>query len=583
MNITYQPVITAKQGPYRGAALVGTHSVVIGWTLDDPKLRKGLLGFAIRRTELDPENDEVMALNWLGGYKRFKETDDGRGHDVRSLNAPFQRFRWNEYTLDPARAYRYEVFPMRGKPAELTRDEAPLVFEFRPSPEEQDGLGVFVNRGVTAAMAYLSRFKEKHPSEVGPAAYNWLSRGLKESLLGFVAAAKRGQHLHVAIYEFFDHEVAKAFQDAVRRGVKVKIVHDAKPGKHSTEKNQEVIRHFGLNSIAIPRTRVNISHNKVVVHLVGGKPRQVWTGSANFSENAFNFQTNTALIVRDPKVAQHFEDYFQALTSNPSKADSKRFNRALMDRVNVIQGRFAERTFFSPIKAKEILECSVDLIESAKSAIFISAPFGVDKSMIEALHANSDDIIEYGLVNATAKKKIETLQRNNTRFFPPSRLRTHMGRKWDSKAFGAHKIHAKTIVVDPWSDNPKVFIGSANFSNASCSDNDENAMLITGDKRLSSILATEFMRMYDHYKSRFYIDRNDKKNKAIRKENQERKKKGLKEKPLMVIPIHLKSDQEWSRTAFDPASRSHKHRDRIVFSGTRPERQGRSGAGRRRR
>jgi phosphatidylserine/phosphatidylglycerophosphate/cardiolipin synthase-like enzyme len=159
------------------------------------------------------------------------------------------------------------------------------------------------------------------------------------------------------------------------------------------------------------------------------------------------------------------------------------------------------------------------------------------------------------------------LQRRNTRFFSPNRLKTYMGRKWDAKAFGAHKIHAKSIVVDPWGENPEVLIGSANFSKASCSDNDENAMLITGNKRLSSVIATEFMRMYDHYKSRFYIDRLDDSNKAIKKKNKQRKAQGRDPIPLKSMDIHLKSDKSWSRTAFDPGSSSHKFRDRIVFAG----------------
>ncbi|MDX2500081.1 MAG: phospholipase D-like domain-containing protein, partial [Deltaproteobacteria bacterium] len=432
MTITYQPVVHAASGHYRGAALVGTHSAIIGWTFDDPALRNNLLGFAIRRTDLDPETGEVMRLDWLGGFKRFADADDGRADDVRSLEAPFQRFRWNDYTLKPTRAYRYEVFPMRGSPAALTRDEAPLLLELRPSREDPGDLGVFVNRGVTAAMAYLARFRNQHPSEVGPAAYRWLSRGLKESLLGFIAAAEPGDALHVAIYEFFDHEIAQALKDAVNRQVDVRIVHDAKPGKHSTEKNEEVIHHFGLEDFRIKRTTVNISHNKIVIRLVNGAAQEVWTGSANFSENAFNYQTNVALIVRDPDAVQHFEDYFQALTHNPSKADSKLTNREIMDQANVVAERFADKTFFSPIKKKDILETSVELIRSARSAVLISAPFGVDKTMIQALHANSDDLIEYGLVNATAKKKIKQLQRHNTRFFSPNRLKTYLGRSWDA-------------------------------------------------------------------------------------------------------------------------------------------------------
>lgn len=567
MSTIYKPVVRAKSGPYSGAALVGTYSAIIGWTFDDPALRKGLLGFAIRRTDLDPETGEVMRLDWLGGFKRFKETDDGKFDDIRSLEGPFQRFRWNDYTLNADRAYRYDVFPMRGKLGELTRDEKPLTFNVRPSAEDPGDLGIFVNRGVTAAMAYLDRFRNQPPKDVGPAAFGWLSRGLKESLLNFIAATKSGQALHVAIYEFHDDEIAKAFKDAHNRGVEVKIVHDARPGKHSTHKTEKVIKRFKLKSITIPRTTVNISHNKVVIRLAKGKPKEVWTGSANFSENAFHFQTNTALIVRDLDTVQHFEEYFQALTTNPSKAASKLTNRNIMDRADAIAPRFAERTFFSPVSQNDILDCSVDLISSAKSCVMISAPFGVDKSMIAALHANSQDIIEYGLVNATAKKKIEKLRRRNTRFFPPNRLETFMGNAWDAKAFGAHKIHAKTIVVDPWGNNPKVLIGSANFSKASCRDNDENAMLITGDKRLAAVIATEFMRMYDHYKSRFFIDRINDQNADIEKDNRDRIKKGLAPKRLIKIPVHLTSDESWSKTAFSPTSVSHKFRDRVVFSG----------------
>lgn len=544
MNTSYQPVVRVKRGQYRGAALVGTHSAIIAWTLDAKAPPKNLLGFAIRRTELDPDTNEVTGLAWLRGGKRFADTDTG-AEDVSSLEAPFQRFRWSDYTLSSTSAYRFEVFPMRGTPRELERDEPPLTYDLRPSSEDNGDLGVFVNRGVTAAMAYLRRFRNRRPDEIGPPAYAWLSRGLKESLLALIRRARRGQSLHVAIYEFFDHEIAGALRDALYREVDVRIVHDAKPGKRSTAENLEVVKHFHLQAVATGRTTVNISHNKIVIRLgANGKAIETWTGSANFTENAFHFQTNTALIIRDPHLMRHFELYFQALTGNPSKADSKKLNRAIIDSANSPEERFAKRTFFSPLRTSDILEASVEMIRSARSAILVSAPFGLPESMVEALGKNPTDVVEYGLVNSTAKKKIEKLRTKNTRFFTPTRLASYMGRAWDAKAFGAHKIHAKSLVVDPWSKNPKILIGSANFSKPSCRDNDENALLIEGDSRLTSIIASEFMRMYDHYKARFYIQQMG-----------------------ASVGQFLTPDSSWSRTAFNPRSTSHKFRDRIVFSG----------------
>lgn len=568
MSHTYQPIVRAQSGPYHGTALVGTYSVIVAWSFDNANLRQGLHGFGIKRSVIDPETDEVLSMNWLRGYKRFKETDTGIQEDVSSLHAPFQRFRWNDYSLKPHLAYKFEVFPLRGSPKNLTREEAPLVFSIKPSQEYQDDLGIYVNRGVTSSMAYLSRFKNQAPKDIGPLAYQWLSRGLKESLLTFISEAKNGDKLHCMIYEFHDDEVAQAFKDAIARGVDVQIVHDAKAGKHSTHKTEHVIHAFGLEPNTHPRNTVNISHNKIVVLIRNGKPLKVWTGSANFSENAFNFQTNAALVLNNKEVAKNYEDFFQILKGNPTKKDTKISNRSLMDLQNIVVGRYAEKTFFSPISQKDILISAVELIKSAKSMVLISAPFGLDKSMIEALGNNKDSILEYGVVNTTAKRKIEGLRDKNTRFYPPNRLKTYMGRSWDAKAFGAHKIHAKTIVIDPYGDNPKVFFGSANFSKASCVDNDENALLISGDKRLAAIMTTEFMRMYDHYKARYFIRRNEEENKKIKEKNKKRALEGKPPKPLKVIPLHLSSDFSWSRTSFVPSRFSHKLQDRLAFSGS---------------
>ena len=567
MSITYKPLVRAESGAYYGTALVGTYSVIIGWSFDDESLRDGLHGFGIKRTTIHPDTGEIMSVQWLGGFKRFEVTDTGKVEDVSSLEAPFQRFRWNDYALKPDLVYSYEVYPLRGKPDKLTRDEAPLIFKFRPSQEVEDELGIYVNRGVTSSMAYLSRFKNKAPKEVGKNAYQWLSRGLKESLLDFIAEAKKGDTLHCIIYEFHDNEIAQAFLAAERKGVTVAIIHDAKAGKHSTEKTEKVIHDNHTEHLMIARDTVNISHNKVVILLRNNKPKKVWTATANFSENAFNFQTNAALTINNSDVAANYEHFFQVLKPNPTKKATKVSNRSHMDAINVIQDRYATKTFFSPISKKDILLESCDLIKNAKSMVLISAPFGLDKSMIEALKSNDNDIIEYGIVNSTARKRIKGLNHQNTRFFTPSSLKTYMGRTWDAKAFGAHKIHTKAIIIDPYGEHPKVFFGSANFSKASCSDNDENAMLITGNKRLAAIMTVEFMRMYDHYKSRYYINRTADDNKEIKAKNKKRALEGKKPLKLKKIPVFLSDDFSWSKTAYVPSPFSHKLQDRIAFSG----------------
>lgn len=204
-------------------------------------------------------------------------------------------------------------------------------------------------------------------------------------------------------------------------------------------------------------------------------------------------------------------------------------------------------TFLSPVSKLHIVEAACDLVRSAKSAVLISSPFGLHANTVAALGANGKEIIEYGLANSAAKKRVASLNKKNTRFFTPSRLETFMGKDWDAKMFGAHKIHSKSIVVDPWSKSPKVLFGSANFSKPSCNDNDENSFLLEGHSRLAAVIGTEFLRMWDHYKSRYFI------NSVF---------KGTVGKQLF-----LTEDGSWMKTAFNSRSPSHKFRDRQVFSG----------------
>ncbi len=60
-------------------------------------------------------------------------------------------------------------------------------------------------------------------------------------------------------------------------------------------------------------------------------------------------------------------------------------------------------------------------------------------------------------------------------------------------------VHTKILMINPLSDDPLVFTGSANFSDDSLRNNDENMMLIRGDTRVADIYMTEFDRILRHF------------------------------------------------------------------------------------
>jgi phosphatidylserine/phosphatidylglycerophosphate/cardiolipin synthase-like enzyme len=58
------------------------------------------------------------------------------------------------------------------------------------------------------------------------------------------------------------------------------------------------------------------------------------------------------------------------------------------------------------------------------------------------------------------------------------------------------------MLIDPLGDDPIVITGSANFSEASTTSNDENMLVIRGDTRIADIYLGEFMRVYSHFRFR---------------------------------------------------------------------------------
>jgi phosphatidylserine/phosphatidylglycerophosphate/cardiolipin synthase-like enzyme len=53
--------------------------------------------------------------------------------------------------------------------------------------------------------------------------------------------------------------------------------------------------------------------------------------------------------------------------------------------------------------------------------------------------------------------------------------------------------------MDPLGDDPIVVTGSANFSEASTNDNDENMLLVRGNLRVADLYFTEFNCLFNHY------------------------------------------------------------------------------------
>jgi phosphatidylserine/phosphatidylglycerophosphate/cardiolipin synthase-like enzyme len=63
-------------------------------------------------------------------------------------------------------------------------------------------------------------------------------------------------------------------------------------------------------------------------------------------------------------------------------------------------------------------------------------------------------------------------------------------------------IHHKFLVIDADTNAPTIYTGSANMSNNSLHNNDENLIEITKAPSLAGAYYAEFIRLYEHYRAR---------------------------------------------------------------------------------
>src|SRR5262249_36022726 len=66
-------------------------------------------------------------------------------------------------------------------------------------------------------------------------------------------------------------------------------------------------------------------------------------------------------------------------------------------------------------------------------------------------------------------------------------------------------VHSKVIVVDPFSDDCAVITGSHNFSVSASEKNDENLVIVSGNKKLAQAYALHINGVYDHYSWRAFL------------------------------------------------------------------------------
>jgi phosphatidylserine/phosphatidylglycerophosphate/cardiolipin synthase-like enzyme len=310
----------------------------------------------------------------------------------------------------------------------------------------------------------------------------------------------------------------------------------------------------------------HIGHNKFAVLLdKHGKPTTVWTGSTNWTPTGLCAQTNNTIILTSDTVATAYLDYWKRLhadklpTPKPSTAPlasnqgpTLRAADAHSKKAELDGHRTQVELWYSPNtpevgtpKTRTVppdLAAVFELMKKAKDAIFFlvfnpgrSDPAGEDvntvvsagiefgrlDSKLMVMGAISDPTAVPGYVapppgqeKDKAKPKIPLPAiftpngAPNVLMIRAAAINDLVGDPQRELLSAGHAIiHDKIVVIDPLSKTDcMVITGSHNLGFKASYANDENMVIIRGNREVALAYAVHVLDVYDHYKFRAVLE-----------------------------------------------------------------------------
>ena len=533
--------VATRSSGFSVHAISGTRAVMLAMNARRDAL-DGFVGFGVGIRRADDGS-----ISWLNGFKCFRSVvpDPARAQRFKTVEHPVQDFRWGHYWANPDTDYHYVVRPLfRPENGDLSNLRAgpDLDVSVRTEREDDSRHSIFFNRGAIVSQAYAEQFgnddtltEDELAAELNDpdaARTKWLSRGLLEGALAFIAQARNSRFsLHCGFYELTYPPILQALADAAARGVRVEVTFEADFFKRSEDRrvetnygkmNREAIEPFQGRANLHFKERlhfISITHNKFMVLKESDRPIQVWTGSTNITASGFCGQSNTGHVVRDETVAQAYATYFELLARDEQREAVKAFTGRENPNPPETLPVDSITPIFSPRRGSSMLDWYGRRIDQAEQTVMLTSAFGVT-TRLAAYFDNDRDYLRYVLMEQRSRGKgaQEMVERDKDtrvvfgqglgvtgslghwREVPGFKLEHWMWREHHFRSSGhVFFVHTKYMGIDVMTDDPLIFTGSANFSPNSLTDNDENMLLIRGDTGVADVYITEFFRLLNHF------------------------------------------------------------------------------------
>lgn len=528
------------------------------WSIPGPI--DGCRGFAIarRKTDRQGKTTEDFLPNRTGfeNEKVAAKPEAGQGAVVKpSTEWPFQRFSWTDHDANIGDTVSYRVIPViRNATGKLETLEAQgsdwspsktlgtTTGKFKPFFNRGFVISQFMARYLAERNLSLKDFKDTIRDKDDKTIRQFLGGDLRLALLGQLQAAKNEQtEIYAALFELSDEELVEGL---LPLGEKAHIVLangsiTAKNGVTAAEarkcdENQKAREKLIKAGVDVQPDNRFISpgalgHNKFLVRLdKSGKPLIAWTGSTNWSSTGLCTQVNNGLLMEDAAVAQIYLDQWKRLRQAGSAfpkslvAENSRPKQVGADS----SGTVRSVVWFTRVSQGVDLDALRQEVQNAQQGIlflmFMPGPTGLFSTV--AARSAEPNLYVRGVVSELPKGRGDESALDvsliagakHTPFHldiiqpegvpqPFAHFAAEVTHKQFTANIGYAIIHSKVVVIDPFSADPVVITGSHNFSSSASAKNDENFIIIRGDRELAEAYAVNILGAYAHYRWRSFL------------------------------------------------------------------------------
>jgi phosphatidylserine/phosphatidylglycerophosphate/cardiolipin synthase-like enzyme len=440
---------------------------------------------------------------------------------------------------------------------QVISNEVEITSQLSPSMRAYFNRGLVSTQRISRAMMHDKTGLLAHVGNQTDPLRASLSGDMVEALTGFVARAKAGGKLYAALYELQDEQLVRLLETS---GRKVFIVlsnamqDELKPAKAvaGTTATKKVDGNLDArNRLTKTAARIynrllpsnQIGHNKFVVYVnEAGKAEAVMLGSTNWTPTGLCAQTNNTIVLDHAAAARRYLSYWKALAADTRQArsDPKKLQGATMrsfdakSKVIPLGGDGTMTSWYSPNTPKLRSSSTKNEKRPADMAEVVAAIDGAQHAILFLLfypgspnvaqwaaaaqarnkalfvrgcvtNPSASESFYYELHGTTPPKKVPgkkaprredprviAAQALNAASAPPSWLEEML-------KIGFAVVHDKVVVIDPFSTGSVVITGSHNLGHKASFNNDENLVIIRGNRPLAEAYASHVLDVYDHF------------------------------------------------------------------------------------